>query len=691
MSKRVLVCNCNRTMTVAAKAIAGVAGSEGALPVASELCRRQVSQFEAAAKSGDDLWVGCTQEAPLFTELHAQSGAGGRLAFFNIREQAGWSEEGAASGPKQAALVAAALMPDPAPAQTVTYRSAGALLIVGPLDASVAWADRLADQLDIAVLATDRHGELPSTRRYPVWAGRDVALTGYLGAFTATWRQGNPIDLELCTRCNACVRACPEQAIDFSYQIDLDKCKGHRACVKACGEIGAIDFAREDAPRTESFDLVLDLSAAPLIRAAQPPQGYFAPGRDPLAQALAAREVAALVGEFEKPKYFAYNEKICAHGRSGITGCTQCIDVCSTGAIRSAGNKVVVEPHLCMGCGGCATVCPSGAMTHVYPPVADLGARLKAMLTAYLAAGGKDACVFVHDGGEGKTLLAQLGRGGRGLPARVIPLEVLHVASVGLDTMLGALALGAVQVAVLTTPAVDPGYRAALAREMATGGEILAGLGYAGGHLMLVEAGDGRALEQALWSMAPARGLPPTTFRPVNEKRRTLDVVFDHLLRHAPTPAEVLALSAGAAYGQIVVDRDTCTLCMACIGACPEGALLDGGDRPQLRFTERSCVQCGLCASTCPEDAIRLVPRLNLTAEALKPVTLNEDQPFHCVRCGKPYATHRMIENMTGRLKAHSMFAEPKALARLSMCGDCRVVDMFSDSKQATISDIPKT
>jgi ferredoxin len=54
-----------------------------------------------------------------------------------------------------------------------------------------------------------------------------------------------------------------------------------------------------------------------------------------------------MTGSFEKPKFFSYRENICAHARSGITGCTQCIDVCSTGAISSLlkENKVVVEPH----------------------------------------------------------------------------------------------------------------------------------------------------------------------------------------------------------------------------------------------------------------------------------------------------------------------------------------------------------
>jgi MinD superfamily P-loop ATPase len=66
-------------------------------------------------------------------------------------------------------------------------------------------------------------------------------------------------NLEVCTRCNACIKACPEQAIDYDYQVDPDKCKSHRLCVKACGEVGAIDFTRQDRARTGSYDLVLDL------------------------------------------------------------------------------------------------------------------------------------------------------------------------------------------------------------------------------------------------------------------------------------------------------------------------------------------------------------------------------------------------------------------------------------------------
>ena len=98
-------------------------------------------------------------------------------------------------------------------------------------------------------------------------------------------------------------------------------------------------------------------------------------------------------------------------------------------------------------------------------------------------------------------------------------------------------------------------------------------------------------------------------------------------------------------------------------------------------------MQCGLCANTCPEDAIRLTPRLLLTAQAKEAVTLNEAEPFNCVRCAKPFGTRRMVENMTGKLGAHSMFATGGALRRLQMCGDCRVIDMASSTDEPSIFD----
>jgi ferredoxin len=198
-------------------------------------------------------------------------------------------------------------------------------------------------------------------------------------------------------------------------------------------------------------------------------------------------------------------------------------------------------------------------------------------------------------------------------------------------------------------------------------------------------------LEEKLWALQPAATVAKAAaFNLSPEKRTTLDFELDHLARQAPSPREMIPLSAGAPFGTLQVDKEACTLCKACIGACPEAALLDAEDAPKLRFIERNCVQCGLCEKTCPEDAITLVPRLLLGTQAKEAVVLNEAQPFNCIRCGKPFGTRQMVDNMLGKLGAHSMFAGAGALKRLQMCGDCRVVDMMDNKSETTIFDLKK-
>ena len=436
-----LICDCNKTMPLQEKILGAALGES--LTRHSSLCRREAGAFQRAIQGNEEVVVACTQEKRLFAEIGGNTEAAlAPVKFVNIRETGGWSRDAARSMPKLAALLAAAHLPDPEPVPTVTYKSAGRLLIIGPLEPAELAAGLVSDVLDVTLFAQGGAGA--QERRYPILGGTIASLQGWLGAFELKWSATNPIDLDLCTRCNACVAACPEGAIGLDYQIDLGKCASHRACVKACAVAGAIDFNRDASALSERFDLVLDLRAGPTFLQHALPQGYFhlplpATGSGLGEQALATLlKLRDLVGEFEKPKFFNYKQKLCAHSRNETIGCNACVEICSAEAIASdkSRQQIMVNPNLCVGCGACTTVCPTGAITYAYPSATTQGRKFKTLLSTYLQAGGTAPVLLLHSQERGLALVEEVGRAAQlgvaqGVPASVIPVAVWHTASLG--------------------------------------------------------------------------------------------------------------------------------------------------------------------------------------------------------------------------------------------------------------------
>lgn len=633
----ILVCSCEDTMPLDVDAIRR--GCPGATVEAARfLCRTELDRFRSAVATGGPLTVACTQEAPLFTEVGGEDAS---TAFVNIRETGGWSVDAAKAGPKMAALLAAAAETPP-PVPFVKLESGGVVLVYGRDQAAIEAAELLKDHLDITVLLS-QPGELTPRRltEFPIARGKVRNATGHLGAFEVT------VD-------------------DFALQSPSSR--------------GELRFGPRKDGAISRCDILLDLSGgAPAFSAADLRDGYLRadPG-DPAAVLRMVLKARDLVGSFDKPRYITFTEGLCAHSRSSIVGCRRCLDLCPAGAITSAGNHVAIDPQVCAGCGQCAAACPTGAASYALPPVNSLIRKLRVLLSTYAAAGGVSPLVLFHDEEHGAAMIDALARHGDGLPDRVLPIAVNEVTQIGIETIAAVFAYGGVDLRILARarPRHDI---LGLRRSIDLAQSILSALGFDGERVALLPCDDPDALGAALRTIVPAKAPPrSSSFLPLGGKRDVMRLALRELHAVAPAPIDVVPLPPGAPLGTVQVRVQGCTLCLSCVSACPTGALRDDPERPTLAFVEDACVQCGLCKATCPEKVIELKPQVDFRPSAASARVIKQEEPFPCIRCGKPFGVRSTIERVISKLEGkHWMYKTGDArLDAIKMCEDCRVVAM---------------
>jgi ferredoxin len=638
-SRAILVCTCQNSVSPDLQAIARACPNVS-IKATADPAAGDFAGVIADARTVDHLTVACACRAAAIADVLEDAEVRTPVSFVNIRETAGWSREAASAGPKIAALVA--LAQEPAiDVPMVSLDSQGVTIIYGNTDVALAVAHRLADDLDITVLLNRADGIVPSRHTaVPVFSGTIRAATGRLGAF----------------------------------ELKVD-----RFAMPAPSSRGSYVFGPARNGAASHCDIVIDLTGGtPLFPADDLRPGYLRadPARPAEIERLIA-EARDLVGTFDKPKYITFKQELCAHSRSKITGCTRCIDVCPTGAISPATDAVAIDPAICAGCGGCSAVCPTGAASYALPAPDRALQRLRTLLSAYHAAGGTAPVLLLHDGEHGEALIHMLAHGGTGLPARVLPFAVNETTQIGLEWLAAALAYGAVAVRILTRskPRHD---ESALHATVTFARAILSGLGFAEDAVAILSTDDPDQLADAL-DHCPASAATPrrASFLPIGGKRQIQRLALRELHAIAPAPVTTIALPSGAPMGRITVEAAGCTLCLACVSACPAEALRANPDRPELRFSEDLCIQCGLCARTCPEKVITLEPRLDFAAIEAGPMILKEEDPHACERCGKLFGTKATIRKIREKLAGnHWMFSGANAdrAALIGICDDCRII-----------------
>ncbi|MDZ7753909.1 MAG: 4Fe-4S binding protein [Gammaproteobacteria bacterium] len=520
----------------------------------------------------------------------------------------------------------------PPEAPTVTYRSAGRVVLWGDGSVAIQAAQELGRR-GLACTVIIEGGVVPVREGrgpeygFTVVQGRMVSVQGHLGAFRVALQDG-------------------ENTVDLAEYLGLS-----------------------------GFDIVVDMGATPYLDWPVLPLGYHACGPDPTRLAQALDQAARLVGDFSKPRFFAYDPQICAHGAAGVNGCTRCLDSCPTRAILSVKDRIQVDPYLCQGEGICSTVCPTGAIRYAYPAFDSLLANLREALARYRQAGGIQPALMFHDLDDHALEQAL-----SGVPEYVVPVALKRMAAAGIELWLLALAHGVRQVLLIGRAGMPRDVFRALNAQVVLAQAFLGSLGYDPARVLSLTFRGEQGLERRVSRIPP---LDPTADRelPVVEgKREAMGRALEALYDRAPAHPAVSELPEGAPYGEVRIDPDGCILCMACVHVCPGRALRGEAGTPRLFFVEDDCVQCGLCAGNCPEGAVTLAPRFVWSRQTRKSARLlHEERPFHCIRCGTPFTTASMLQRMTERLEGNWVFAQSASARRLQMCPRCRMLDVSAE------------
>lgn len=643
-NKTLILCSCDKTLNYNVDSFKNEGFDDVILT--DQLCDSDLDIAVAALSQKEQVVFACEQQANIFDricdELRDKDSLTGSLGLIDLRDRAGWSK--ATENPlhieaKQKALLADAQLDRPG-TKVREVSSGGTCLIIAKNESILEFASILGEELAVTCVLEEITGSVSPSANYDLAMGQIGSVSGGLGSFEVKFT-------------------------NFSTLVATGR--------------GERNFTPSRSTATSTCDIIIDLvSEKSLLAAEAVRDGYIrAPSADNLRLALIGAQAKGLVGTFEKPLYVKYEASICAHSRSKKVGCTRCIDTCGAKAIRSDGDGVYIDPDMCGGCGGCAAVCPTGAIVYDDPPFEFIVQRLNALIGTFKRYAKIAPRILFVDRTFGHKLISESARFGDGLPADVIPYEVDNVELIGHAEILATLAAGASEALILKSPNTA---ETAITNEMSLTKRLLKDTRVDPTRIRVIEATSPETLQAALYE-ARMPDLEHQAVALLGGRREVAKTVMSVFAQHDGESALSIPLELGDPYGTIEVNADKCTLCLACVSQCPTGALNDRSDRPEINIVENACVQCGLCSNTCPEQAITLKPQLSFGKQTLEQSTLHGEDPFDCIECGRPFGVKSTIERIIEKLEGnHWMYTDSDNTKLVKMCDDCRINAQYHDS-----------
>ncbi len=321
----------------------------------------------------------------------------------------------------------------------------------------------------------------------------------------------------------------------------------------------------------------------------------------------------------------------CAKVRNRNVVCLKCAAACTSGCISLDDGELVIDASKCVGCGTCATVCPTCALESLNPSDAEL----------------KVACLRAARGDEVVIVCSQMEAALGDLLVPGVAASVICAGRVDESLLAGLAAEGVGCVTVLCGDCERCAQRhgrdtaelvAETARQVlgAWGNEleiVVTDVPPVGVLADGVDTGAVEAARDAHFAQEPAcppvRGTEETSTGPSaggdapKHPAHSLHVMKDGTLPHFIPDRRERLLDALAQLGEpasgkletrlwgaVVIDGTKCVSCRMCATFCPTGAIAkfdDADGTLGVAHTPGDCVKCGSCGDVCPAGAITLL------------------------------------------------------------------------------------
>lgn len=297
----------------------------------------------------------------------------------------------------------------------------------------------------------------------------------------------------------------------------------------------------------------------------------------------------------------------CAKVRNRNVECLKCAQACTSGCISLVDDELVIDSSKCVGCGTCATVCPTCALESRHPSDAEL-------LLECMAAAASGECVVACEPLAKSGKLEGLDYAQVKCLGRVDESLLCSLVSKGVDSI--RLACGPCdrckqRLGAETAELVLDTTRDLLDSFGKTANLAIAKMDLEGDCACEPLAGD--SLEGGLGVEGKSNAAPVLPrvmkdgtlphFLP-DRRERLLDALST---MGSGEPSRPLS---NRLWGCVVIDGMKCTSCRMCATFCPTGAISKFDEKDGtfgvLHFPG-DCVKCASCRDVCPEGAIILL------------------------------------------------------------------------------------